>query len=217
MTLIKKLLHRSEFYLAFIILVFAFFVQARSGQFLTANNLVDLCVSMIVPSIFCMGMLLVVITGGIDVSFTALASLSVYVGIDILLRMEYEGSVLVAFLLVAVLSAALAALNGLFIAILELPPLIVTLGTMSVFQGILLGILNASSQNVLPEGMSKFGLASLFQVTNKKLNITSAMPYSIFLLVGIVVATWLILRHTMLGRGIYAVGGNKNAAVRMGL
>ena len=52
--------------------------------------------------------------------------------------MEYEGSVLVAFLLVAVLSAALAALNGLFIAILELPPLIVTLGTMSVFQGILL-------------------------------------------------------------------------------
>ena len=52
--------------------------------------------------------------------------------------------------------------------------------------------------------MSKFGLASLFQVTNKKLNITSAMPYSIFLLVGIVVATWLILRHTMLGRGIYA-------------
>ena len=201
MTLIKKLLHRSEFYLAFIILVFAFFVQARSGQFLTANNLVDLCVSMIVPSIFCMGMLLVVITGGIDVSFTALASLSVYVGIDILLRMEYEGSVLVAFLLVAVLSAALAALNGLFIAILELPPLIVTLGTMSVFQGILLGILNASSQNVLPEGMSKFGLASLFQVTNKKLNITSAMPYSIFLLVG----------------GIYAVGGNKNAAVRMGL
>ena len=58
-----------------------------------------------------MGMLLVVITGGIDVSFTALASLSVYVGIDILLRMEYEGSVLVAFLLVAVLSAALAALN----------------------------------------------------------------------------------------------------------
>ena len=77
-------------------------------------------------------------TGGIDVSFTALASLSVYVGIDILLRMEYEGSVLVAFLLVAVLSAALAALNGLFIAILELPPLIVTLGTMSVFQGILL-------------------------------------------------------------------------------
>ena len=138
---------------------------------------------------------------GIDVSFTALASLSVYVGIDILLRMEYEGSVLVAFLLVAVLSAALAALNGLFIAILELPPLIVTLGTMSVFQGILLGILNASSQNVLPEGMSKFGLASLFQVTNKKLNITSAMPHSIFLLVGIVVATWLILRHTMLEEG----------------
>lgn len=216
MTFIKKILRRSEFYLAFIILLFCIIVQMRSGQFLTANNLVDLCVSMIVPSIFCMGMLLVVITGGIDVSFTALASLAIYVGIDILLKAEFEGNVIAAFLLVAVLSLLLAAFNGLFIAVLELPPLIVTLGTMSVFQGILLGILNASSQNVLPKGMSGFGLASLFQVTNKKLDITSSMPYSIFIMLGVVAITWFILKHTMLGRGIYAVGGNKNAAVRMG-
>ncbi len=216
MKIINKALHKGEFYLALIIIIFCFFVQMRSGQFLTGNNLVDLCVSMIVPSIFCMGMLPVVITGGIDVSFTALASLSIYVGIDILLRTGYEGSVLAAFLLVAALSLILAASNGFFIAVLDLPPLIVTLGTMSVFQGLLLGILNASSQNVLPKGMSDFGMSSLFCVTNKELDITSAMPYSIFILIGVTAGTWFILKHTMLGRGIYASGGNKNAAVRMG-
>ena len=115
--------------------------------------------------------------------------------------MEYEGSVLVAFLLVAVLSAALAALNGLFIAILELPPLIVTLGTMSVFQGILLGILNASSQNVLPEGMSKFAGKPVpgneqeaeYHFGHALFHFSSGRNRC---------ATWLILRHTMLGRGI---------------
>lgn len=213
----KKLLHRTETYLALILVLFCIVVQVRSGQFFTANNLVDLVVSMIVPTIFCMGMLMVMITGGIDVSFTATASLAVFIGTDILLKIDYKGSVIAAFLLVLVLATAMGAINGLLIAVIELPPLIVTLGTMSIFNGFLMGVLNASAQNKLPKGMNDFGVASLFKATNKTLNLSSSMPYSIFILIGVIVVTHLILEHTMLGRGIYAVGGNVNAARKTGI
>lgn len=212
----RKLLHRTETYLALIIIVFCIIVQARSGQFFTANNLVDLVVSMIVPTIFCMGMLMVMITGGIDVSFTAIASLAIFVGTDILLKMNYQGSVLLAFVLVIILATAMGAVNGLLIAVINLPPLIVTLGTMSIFNGFLMGVLNASAQNTLPKGMNDFGTASLFKATNKTLNMSSSMPYSIFILIAVIIITYLILKYTMLGRGIYAVGGNVNAAIKTG-
>lgn len=69
----KKLLRTNEFYIFLILLLLCVFIQIQSGQFFTRNNIVDMLRAMIVPGIFSIGVLMVLVSGGIDVSFTAIA------------------------------------------------------------------------------------------------------------------------------------------------
>ncbi|HAJ74215.1 MAG TPA: ABC transporter permease, partial [Lachnospiraceae bacterium] len=75
---IKRLAKRNEFYIALIIILFCLLVQIRSGQFFTGNNMVDLMRSVTIPAMFCIGEMMVLISGGVDNSFPAIASLSMY-------------------------------------------------------------------------------------------------------------------------------------------
>ena len=77
--LITKALRANEFWVFLVIFALTLVIQARSGQFYTANNLVDLAGAMVVPGLFAVAAHLVLVSGGIDVSFPALASLAVYV------------------------------------------------------------------------------------------------------------------------------------------
>ena len=76
--LIKKVTKKTEFYIALILIVFCMIVQVRSGQFFTPNNIVDLLRSMTIPTMFCIGEMMVLISGGVDCSFPAVASLAMY-------------------------------------------------------------------------------------------------------------------------------------------
>lgn len=78
----SKALRSNEFYVFLVILVLGIVIQVRSGQFFTANNLVDIANAMVVPGLFGIGAFLVIVSGGIDVSFPALASLAVYATTD---------------------------------------------------------------------------------------------------------------------------------------
>lgn len=89
--LLGKLLRANEFYLFLIIVVVSLIIQARSGQFFTPNNLVDLANAMVVPGLFAIGAYLVIVSGGIDVSFPALASLAVYAVTRYLVDSGYQG------------------------------------------------------------------------------------------------------------------------------
>lgn len=74
-----------------IIIFLGVLVQIRSGQFFTGNNIVDLLSALIVPGLFALGEFMSLISGGIDVSFPALASLSTYAATKILLDTNYQG------------------------------------------------------------------------------------------------------------------------------
>ncbi|HPT96016.1 MAG TPA: ABC transporter permease, partial [Microbacteriaceae bacterium] len=190
--------------------------QLRSGQFFTANNLVDLANAMVVPGIFAVGAFMVLVSGGIDVSFPALASLSVYATTRILVDGGYEGGMWLPFLLVIVLGAILGAFNGLFTSRFAVPVLIITLGTASVFSGIMQGVLSSVQIPNLPPAMTEFGRATLFVATNPKSGLTSSMPVSFILLIVVVAAAFVVLRYTTFGRGLYAMGGDESAAERAG-
>ena len=118
----------TEFYVFLLLVVVGLLIQARSGQFFTSNNIVDIASAMIVPGIFAVGIHMVLVSGGMDVSFPALASLSAYATTKLLLEIGYEGTVLVPLAIAAVIGACLGAFNGYFIGYLNLPPMIVTLG-----------------------------------------------------------------------------------------
>lgn len=212
----KRLIRSNEFWVFLVICVLAVIIQARSGQFFTANNLVDIANAMVVPGIFAVGAHLVIVSGGIDVSFPALASLAVYATTRFLVDQGFDGPVVVPFLLAMTLGALLGAFNGLFTSRLTVPALIITLGTANVFSGLMQGALNSVQIPNIPSSMQAFGSASLFAVTNPVSGLRSVMPVSFLLLVAVVAIAWFITRRTMFGRGIFALGGDEAAAARAG-
>ena len=119
------------------------------------------------------------------------------------------------FLFAGALGLACGAFNALFIAKMRLPALIATLGTQSVFRGILQGALNAQQINDLPISMKEFGDTNLL-VSSNEAGVTSLLPIAFLVLVVVVVIAFIIMRYTMLGRGIYAIGGDENSANRAG-
>ncbi len=213
---IKKLFKRTETYIFLILLALSVLIQVRSGQFYTPNNIVDIMSAMIVPGLFAVGAFLVILSGGIDVSFPALASLTAYATTKLFLDMGYEGNVLLPILAAILIGGILGMINGFFVGYLELPAMIVTLGTSSVFKGFMQGTLESRQLAVIPAGMKSFGTSSLFTATNTQSGLSSRLPAAFLVLVLIVLIAFLILKYTMFGRGIYAIGGNEAAAYNAG-
>ena len=204
----RNLLKKNEFYITVIIIVLACIIQVISGQFFTSNNLVDLLRSMIVPGMMAAGLFMVIVSGNIDVSFPYTAMLCMFAVTKWFSVIDYQGPVFLAFLIAGVIGMVLGLLNGVLAAWLKLPTLIITLGTCTIFLGI--------TQGVLPVPMAKMVTTNLFSVVNGETGLGSSMPVSILFLVAIYLIVGFIMKYTMLGRGIYAVGGDPVAAERAG-
>lgn len=213
---IRKVVGLSEFYISLVFIALCLLIQVRSGQFFTPNNIVDLLSAMVVPGIFAIGEFMVIVSGGFDVSFPALASLSAYATTKVLLDVNWEGGVWLPILIALAIGAVLGAFNGLFIGYFELPAMIVTLGSSNVFKGFMQGTLSSKQLAVIPQGMRSFGTSALFVAKNSESGLTSRMPTTFLALVAVLVLAYFILNKTMFGRGIYAIGGNPVSAHRAG-
>jgi simple sugar transport system permease protein len=215
-TLFRKLSRRNEPYIFLVLLALCLLIEVRSGQFFSSNNLVDIASALIVPGLFAIGAFMVIVSGGIDVSFPALASLSVYATTKYLLDINYQGGVWVAIVMALAIGAVLGAFNGLFIGYFKLPALIVTLGSSSVFKGIMQGALNSKQLTTIPVGMREWGTSSLFIARNPVSGLTSRMPVASLAFIIVLAFVFFMLRYTMFGRGIYAIGGSETSAHRAG-
>lgn len=212
----RNLLKKNEFYITVIIIVLACIIQVISGQFFTSNNLVDLLRSMIVPGMMAAGLFMVIVSGNIDVSFPYTAMLCMFAVTKWFSVIDYQGPVFLAFLIAGVIGMVLGLLNGVLAAWLKLPTLIITLGTCTIFLGITQGVLQSSVISLLPVPMAKMVTTNLFSVVNGETGLGSSMPVSILFLAAIYLIVGFIMKYTMLGRGIYAVGGDPVAAERAG-
>lgn len=212
----KKLSRRNEPYIFLVLLVLCVLIEVRSGQFFTPNNIVDKLSALVVPGIFAVGAFMVIVSGGMDVSFPALASLSAYATTKMLLDANYTGGIWLPILISLAIGAVLGAFNGIFVGYFGLPALIVTLGSSSVFKGFMQGTLASRQLAVIPEGMAAFGRSAIFVATNPESGLTSRMPMAFLVFVAVVAVAWFILNRTMFGRGIYAIGGNEVSAHRAG-
>ncbi len=207
---------RNEAFVALIILGLVLIIGSINPNFFTLGTLYDLLRSSVVMGIFGVGVLMVLVSGGTDISFTAIAAFCTYVTSRYLNSIGFEGSVLVAFLISGAIGVLLGLINAILISSFKLPTLIVTLGTGNMFRGFMLAFIGTKIVTVLPPGMIRFSRTEFFPVTTL-IGGTNGLSAAVFVLLAVVPVTWYILNYTMLGRGIYAIGGDRVAAERAGL
>lgn len=213
---LKKLKSRNEIFAILILILFSLLIQFKSGQFFTPNNLVDMARSIIVPGIMACGLLMVIASGNIDVSFPYVAMLCMFLITDIWGKTQYSGPVFLGFVLAALLGAFLGMINGLLAAWMKLPTLVITLGTCTIYTGFTQGVLKSHVISALPVPLEQMSKSNLFTVSDAASGLSSSMPVSILILIAVIAIVHFILRYTILGRGIYAVGGDPVAAERAG-
>lgn len=215
---LRKLLLRQEFVLALIILVLIVVITAINPNFLSLPNLFRTLRSTIVLGMFAMGVLIVLISGGIDVSFPAIAVFSMYVTVVVMDSLANVDSVVFAFILSGLIGLGLGLFNAIFIAIFRLPTLIVTLGTLALFRGFLLFFIGSTRIRIaeVSDTLSDFSRANLLTIQAPGGGLAN-LHFTFAFLVVLAIIVFLLLRYTMLGRSIYAIGGDAEAAERVGI
>jgi len=209
-------LTRNETLVAVVIVLFCILAAVSDPNFLSVTTLSDLLRASIVLGILAIGAMLVLISGGIDVSFTAVAVSAMYMTTKFALAFWPEMPWYLIFTLSVLLGAGLGAINGLFIAGFGLPTLIVTLGTLSVFRGFLLTFVGSDRISALPPDMREFSRMVIARGTTEGGDFYN-LPWSLAALVFVVALTGFILHKTMLGRSIFAIGGSVESARRIGI
>lgn len=207
---------RNETLVAGVIILFCVVATLSDPLFFSVTTVSDLLRASIVIGILAVAAMLVLVSGGIDVSFTAVAVFAMYSSTVLALAIWPDMPWPLIFAISIVIGAGLGAINGVFIAFFGLPTLIVTLGTLSVFRGFLLTFIGSQRISALPPEMRDFSRGVLARGTTEAGNFYS-IPWSVLALVGVIVLTWFILQKTMLGRSIYAIGGSVESARRIGI
>jgi len=188
------------------IVVLCIFIQWRNSSFLTLENINDLMTNAAILSILAVGMMLVLITRGIDLSIGAIIGLTGMICAQFV--SNYHLHPVLVLLLGIGLGILCGVINGTLIAKLGILPIIATLALMNIFRGLTYRVSNGEwvSSYQMSESFLAMATGKLFGVNH--LVIIAIAIYIIF---------YYFINHTITGRQIYAVGSNPESAVVSGI
>ena len=213
---VKKILSRHETILFIILIALAIAGEILNPAFLSQANVFKTLKSSVEMGIFALAFLVLLILGGIDMSFPAIASASMYITIKLLLPIDGDIPLIVPFIMSMGLGALFGAINGVLIGFMGLPTLLVTLGTMSVIKGFLLVFVGKNWITQLPDVLIRFSRLNIFETTGGSGEVVG-LHVSVLILAAVAIIVALMLRYTYFGRRIYAIGGNEVSARRDGI
>jgi len=213
----KKLLRRNETALIIAIVLLSVIIGAKSPEFYSLANLFDIFRSSFVQLLFALGVLVVIISGGIDVSFPVVGIFSGYSAVVLMKHFDWNpGNVMLPIALAVVIGVILGALNSIAIASFGIPTLIATLGTSGIFRGIMLTFIGSSFISDIPAALDKFATADLLKIQPAE-GTLARLHVLIIPVVIITILVSLMLNRTMFGRSVYALGGGVEATRRLGI
>ena len=201
MHLINRLKSYGIFIAFFIICII---ISVISPQFLTVSNWTIIFTQVSINALLAFGVTFVIITGGIDLS---LGSMVAVTGVVAALMAHPGNYPVIVPIVVGLLSGVLmGAFNGFVITKSKIAPFIVTLGTMTIARGLALIITKGRPISNLSDSFNFIGGGSLFGI-----------PFPILILIFVFIICTIILNKTVLGRYIYAIGSNEQAAKVSGI
>jgi rhamnose transport system permease protein len=200
--LVQALVRFRELGIVAFILVLAALVSLRAPSFLSVDNFRDILLNIAILVIVALGQMMVIITRGIDLSVGSMIGLAAMM--VSFAMVAFPGMPLpLALLLGMALGAVLGAFNGLIITVANVPPIIATLGTMSIYRGLIFFYSEGSWVNAfeMPDAFRQLAKASPLGV-----------PNLILFAAAVIALIALFLTYTRRGRDIYTVGSNPDAA-----
>lgn len=202
----------SQCWLAWVLLFFIVLFSVTSEQFLTVQNLLDLTETYAVTCIFALGLFVVLVTGGIDISFAAVAAVVQY--IIALLFVNYGvDSAPLSILLAVVCGVLCGAINAVLIYWLRVVSIIITISMQALLFGLLMWVTDGRSIYDLPAWWVTMRDVLPFTLHGQTYQV--GLPLCVMLFIAAL--TWLLLNKTHLGRQWYAIGGDRESAHRIGI
>ena len=202
---------KHELFLGITILIIGGYLTFASPDFMTLGNIYDLINNYAMLTILACGLFIVLISGGIDISFPAMTIISQYVMVTLI--QNTTGNFALAFALSGGIGLLLGVVNAILVNRLSVPSIIITISTLNIFYGLLL---------YLAKGVWLYSYPAWFEQGVMLFKFTAADGYDyglslqILTLIVVVALTGIIMNKTSIGRMIYAMGGNREAASRMG-
>jgi ribose/xylose/arabinose/galactoside ABC-type transport system permease subunit len=171
-------------------------------QFLSVPNLINVALSIAITGILAVGMTVVILTGGIDLSVGSVTALAGVVAAMI----AASGHVLLGCLTALMIGLVVGLFNGVMVAQFRVPPFVTTLAMLTICRGLAFIVTGGRSIGNLP---ASFGFLGRDRVVG--------VPVPVLLMLAVFAVGWFLLRHTTFGRYVYAVGGNPEAAYLAGV
>ncbi|GAB4112293.1 MAG: ABC transporter permease [Candidatus Caldatribacteriota bacterium] len=196
---------KSEYSIIALLFLLIIIASPIVPNFLTAQNIINILTRTTVIAMAAIGMTFVIISGGIDLSIGGIVVLTAYIGVETLVQ-HMGVNIFLAAIIMLCIGAFIGAMNGFSIVVFGMPPFIATLAMMNMTRGLAHFFYQAKTVFGLPRAWSIFGSERLMGIP---------IPIIIFLVFFIL--GYLLLKYTILGRHIYAVGSNAKAAWLAGI
>lgn len=199
-----RLRNISQYGIVAALIIICVVLSLTTPRFLTVSNLMNIGTQVSINALLALGVTFVIITGGIDLSLGSMVAVTGVVAASFAHPDTYP---LVVPVLVGLLAGLLlGAFNGLVITKSKVPPFIVTLGTMTIGRGLALILSKGRPVSNLSDSFNFIGGGQIFGI-----------PFPIIILILAFIVCSVILQKTILGRYMYAVGGNEQAARASGI
>jgi ribose/xylose/arabinose/galactoside ABC-type transport system permease subunit len=201
--LLKKLIHSQVALLALALIVIIVVMCIATDRFYQSTNLLNILTQVTGLGIAAIGAAIVMISGGIDLTLGNIIALS---GCSAAIVMAGGASAGTGFFVGVLVATLCGSLNGILVVLSKAEPFIITLGMMSVYQGLTLLVTGGKNIVVNTPGFS-FGRAK----------IVAFFPVPVIFLFTLYIIVFLILKYTKFGRRIYGIGNNAEAAYLSGI
>jgi rhamnose transport system permease protein len=205
--LLWTLIRFREAGISIFILILVIAVTVRAPSFLTVDNFKDILLNISILTIVALAQTMVILTHGIDLSVSSMIGL-VAMMVAFVVKQNPEMPVLFAVVLGMALGTVLGSFNGLIITYGKVPPIIATLGTLSVYRGLVFFYSQGTWIN-------SFELPKSFKLLSKGTPL--GLPNMVIIAILVAVLVYYFLNYTRTGRDIYAVGSNPEAAQFAGI